>query len=63
MKDKPPCMGCSDRQIGCHASCEKYKAWKQYSDEYNETERQQKQSEYMLRAVKQEIARRRKKGR
>ena len=23
-----PCMKCEERQAGCHANCEKYKAWK-----------------------------------
>lgn len=22
-----PCFGCEQRQVGCHASCEKHKAW------------------------------------
>lgn len=22
-----PCLGCSDRFIGCHSTCEKYKEW------------------------------------
>lgn len=24
---KPPCHGCSERTIDCHAMCEKYQAW------------------------------------
>jgi hypothetical protein len=24
-----PCYGCQDRELGCHASCEKYKAYRQ----------------------------------
>ena len=23
-------MGCTDRQIGCHGSCEKYKEWQDW---------------------------------
>jgi len=25
---KPPCLLCEERQVRCHATCEKYKAWK-----------------------------------
>ena len=24
-----PCQDCGDREIGCHAKCERYKEWKQ----------------------------------
>ena len=27
------CKGCTDRKVGCHAECERYKQWKK---EYNE---------------------------
>lgn len=23
-----PCKGCEDRKVGCHATCEKYKAYR-----------------------------------
>lgn len=26
---KSPCMGCTDRVLGCSADCEKYKDWRQ----------------------------------
>lgn len=26
-RDAAPCMGCTDRAVGCHGICEKYKAW------------------------------------
>lgn len=28
-----PCKGCQDREILCHANCEKYIAWKQENEE------------------------------
>ena len=27
-----PCYQCLERQIGCHSSCEHYKAWKAIKD-------------------------------
>lgn len=27
-----PCKNCNERQIGCHASCEKFKAWREEYD-------------------------------
>lgn len=34
---KAPCLGCSDRCIGCHSSCTKYIEWKRDIDKENET--------------------------
>lgn len=28
-----PCKNCQDRVVGCHISCEKYKAWKDYNEQ------------------------------
>lgn len=39
MKPTPPCLDCPDRQIGCHAVCEAYKAFRSALDDYNETVR------------------------
>ena len=30
-----PCLGCSNRAIGCHAHCDKYKDWKKALGEFN----------------------------
>ena len=27
---KSPCMGCTDRVLGCSADCEKYKEWRHF---------------------------------
>lgn len=29
---KCPCQGCPDREVPCHAKCEKYDAWKAERD-------------------------------
>lgn len=32
---KPPCHGCTDRRVGCHGECQRYKEYKEkMSDEY-----------------------------
>ncbi len=36
MKD-PPCKDCTERTKTCHVTCEAYKAFRQYRDEYNKT--------------------------
>ena len=28
MVGKCPCKGCTERTVGCHANCEKYKKWR-----------------------------------
>lgn len=27
MNDIPPCKGCAERKVGCHAGCERYATW------------------------------------
>jgi len=27
----PPCVDCSDRSVGCHGSCSKFKEWKGFN--------------------------------
>ena len=29
------CYGCTDRKVGCHSKCEKYKAYKEKHDAIN----------------------------
>ena len=36
MKD-PPCKDCTERSATCHGTCEAYKEFRQYRDEYNKT--------------------------
>ena len=38
-----PChKHCPDRAVGCHSSCERYKAYRKYLDERSEAIRQEK---------------------
>lgn len=34
-----PCRGCPDREVGCHAGCELYKAYRAERDRMNEEKR------------------------
>jgi hypothetical protein len=43
---KAPCQDCTDREVGCHSSCDKYKAFKQKCDELRELRNRKKQEEY-----------------
>lgn len=36
MRNYSPCLDCSDRQLGCHATCERYMAFKNQSDEFKQ---------------------------
>lgn len=31
---KVPCKNCKDRFVGCHSSCEKYKAFKEENEKF-----------------------------
>lgn len=31
-----PCYKCTDREVGCHGRCDKYKAWRQKYTDQNE---------------------------
>lgn len=33
-----PCYGCCEREISCHAKCERYKSWRQDMDKRREEE-------------------------
>lgn len=39
-----PCLRCPDRSITCHASCEKYIAWRKEMDRAKQKEREYNRS-------------------
>ena len=43
-----PCAGCDDREIGCHAKCERYKDWRRVMDERREEEHRRQESKGTL---------------
>lgn len=32
MSGNTPCMNCENRKVGCHATCEAFKSWKEERD-------------------------------
>lgn len=34
-----PCLGCGDRCVNCHSTCDKYKEWKVLQDKARTNER------------------------
>ena len=42
VKPLAPCMNCSDRHIGCHGICDRYKAYTEAHEELKESIRKQK---------------------
>lgn len=54
MITKPPCRDCTQRFVGCHATCEPYKDYK-IKHEAEKAERDKQKQEYM-RASDTQIA-------
>jgi hypothetical protein len=40
---KNPCYDCQDREVGCHARCEKYIAWADERNRQNEEKMKEKE--------------------
>lgn len=40
-----PCKNCEDRMVGCHSTCEKYKAFQQENDANNKIIRENRKKE------------------
>lgn len=53
-----PCMGCEGREVGCHARCEPYQAFRQRLDTIND----QKTAEKIIRGARIEAVLRMKKS-
>lgn len=43
-----PCKDCSERILGCHATCEKYKEFQQWNEKRRETIAANKRNEYIF---------------
>lgn len=46
-----PCKDCEDRQVGCHAKCEKYRLYKQELDGLKKSDKQDVYLSYMVNAI------------
>lgn len=42
MKPNATCKDCKDRTVGCHGTCEKYKAFEEENKKYKEAVRKEK---------------------
>lgn len=51
-----PCRTCTDRYVGCHATCEKYIQARKEQDEANEAKYQSRKSERIIRNLQVEGA-------
>lgn len=47
----PPCKDCPDRTVGCHAGCEKYKAFRDQQMEQAERKAASRKELWMFRDV------------
>lgn len=56
---KCECKGCTERTVGCHSTCEKYKRFKEQNDEIREKKIKAKSEEYYH--IRQVLKRKRRK--
>lgn len=45
-KPSSPCLDCPDRDVECHSTCEKYKAYVKEQDKYRELVRSERDTTY-----------------
>lgn len=51
-----PCMGCEKREIGCHAECAEYSAWRESRrPELKEKQRIRDADKWLCRSVQRQI--------
>jgi hypothetical protein len=48
---KAPCKDCKERELGCHAKCEKYIDFKQEREQENKVEREYKEKIFIPRKI------------
>ena len=46
-----PCLGCENREIGCHGSCERYQAWRQDLSERTAAENKERRRAALVRQL------------
>lgn len=52
---KAPCKGCTDRVLGCHGKCDRYKAYRARIDSANEKKRRENDIEDAVYAGKERL--------
>lgn len=50
---KAPCLGCEDRELGCHAHCQSYIEWTKRKDEIKAVDRRERDVARALNAIKE----------
>lgn len=48
-KPQAPCLGCKDREVGCHSKCERYKEYAELAKKNREIRREMGDKEYTSR--------------
>ena len=56
--NRAPCKNCERREVGCHARCGDYKAYRAAIDSYNERRKTVKDAENIARDMEWEARRR-----
>lgn len=46
-----PCMGCEEREVGCHSKCEKYAEYQQKLDDYKNVVYKERNKEALFTGV------------
>ena len=49
-----PCLGCEERELGCHAHCQSYIDWTKLREEIKAVDRREKDVARALNAIKEE---------
>ncbi len=52
---KNPCKDCTERHVGCHGTCERYKDWKTAHDAEKDARFKAKQEEATFRKYKVDV--------
>lgn len=53
MKRTAPCMGCTDRRVGCHGECWRYKDWAEEMAEAKRARREEQRLSQALNDIKE----------
>lgn len=48
MKKAGPCLGCTERVVGCHSGCEDYKAYRKRLDELNAKVKAEQEADFYV---------------
>lgn len=49
---KAPCKGCQEREVGCHATCERYQQWHEELNRKNQEMAKEHEQDAMFASVR-----------